>query len=272
MYKPHLAVISGIAWDHINVFPTFENYLDQFRIFKNSIQDCLIYCSDDPQIVALVNEDNNCSLIPYGIHPHLIKKGITYLETENNNIPISIFGNHNLQNINAAKLVCHELGVLEDDFFKAITTFKGAEKRLELVVELETCNVYKDFAHSPSKLKATISAVKQQFQNRSLVACMELHTFSSLNKDFLSEYRGSMNLADIAIIYIDPESNRKKNSGEGINQDDILQGFDRDDLLIFNDKEMLNQHLSSLLWNDQNLLMMSSGNFNGINIEGLIKK
>ena len=184
LYKPDIAVISGIAWDHINVFPTFEMYVDQFRKFKNMITSTLIYCSEDQEVSNLAKEPTECKMIPYGTPEHNIKDGITSIS----GYDLMIFGNHNLQNLNAARLVCNEIGINNIDFYKHISYFKGAAKRLELVKKNKYSAIYKDFAHSPSKLKATCKAMKSQFKNRKLVACIELYTFSSLNKDFLQQY------------------------------------------------------------------------------------
>jgi UDP-N-acetylmuramate: L-alanyl-gamma-D-glutamyl-meso-diaminopimelate ligase len=188
LYQPNIAVISGIAWDHINVFPTFENYIDQFNIFakKINIEGTLIYCEEDQELNNMINSNSYvCELIPYKTHSFQIDNNITLI-TDNNKqmIPLEIFGIHNLQNLRAAQLVCRKLGVEDTDFYSAIKDFKGASKRMELVKENNQSSFYKDFAHSPSKLKATTSALKQQFPNRKLVACMELHIFSSLNLDF----------------------------------------------------------------------------------------
>ena len=201
LYQPDIAVLSGIAWDHINVFPTFEMYVDQFRIFKNMVSDTLIYCEEDKELKKLAREETNCKLIPYSTPNHNIENGITTVS----NTELIIFGNHNLQNLNAAKLVCNKLGVSDFDFYKKIASFKGASMRLELVKKTATSSIYKDFAHSPSKLKATSSAMKKQFKDRKLVACMELHTFSSLNEEFLAEYKGSMDEPDTAIVYFSPD-------------------------------------------------------------------
>ena len=174
LYKPHIGVLSGIAWDHINVFPTFEIYIEQFRIFKNLISECLIYCSEDKELEKLANEKINCKKIGYQTPKHEIVDGISYI----NSVPLQIFGNHNLQNLNAAKNVCNEIGISDIDFYQHIKTFKGASNRLELIKKNKDYSIYKDFAHSPSKLKATIQAMKYQFKDRKLIACMELHTFS----------------------------------------------------------------------------------------------
>ena len=260
LYKPNIGVISGIAWDHINVFPTFENYVDQFRIFKNLVSDCLIFCEEDPDLKKLMNEDTKCKTISYNTPNHTIKNGTTYLE----NIPLKIFGKHNLQNLNAARLVCKELGISDSDFYNNIKTFNGASNRLELIREDTNSSIYKDFAHSPSKLIATIDAVKKQFKDRKLVACMELHTFSSLNKKFLSQYVNSMNNADEAIIYFSLEAIKHKRL-DPISKEDIKHAFKNEKLKVINDKEELINHLKDIYTKNTNLLMMSSGNFNKLN-------
>ena len=260
LYKPNIGVISGIAWDHINVFPTFENYVDQFRIFKNLVSDCLIFCEEDPDLKKLMKEYTKCKTISYKTPNHTIKNGTTYLE----NIPLKIFGKHNLQNLNAARLVCKELGISDSDFYNNIKTFNGASNRLELIREDTNSSIYKDFAHSPSKLIATIDAVKKQFKDRKLVACMELHTFSSLNKRFLSQYVNSMNNADQAIVYFSLEAIKHKRL-DPISKEDIQLAFKNENLKVINDKEELINHLKDIYTKNTNLLMMSSGNFNKLN-------
>ena len=266
LYHPHIAVLSGIAWDHINVFPTFDMYVDQFRIFKNMVKDTLIYFTEDEHLQKLSKEETNCQLIPYATPNHSIENGITTLE----NTELIIFGNHNLQNLNAAKLVCKELGVSEEDFFKQISTFKGASMRLELVKKTATSSIYKDFAHSPSKLKATSSAMKKQFTNRKLVACMELHTFSSLNEEFLQQYKGCMDEPDTAIVYFSPEAIAHKKL-EHITTQQVHTAFNREDLLVFTDAKKLEKYLKSLNWENQNLLMMSSGTFEGMEFKEIVE-
>ncbi|MEC9209525.1 MAG: Mur ligase family protein [Bacteroidota bacterium] len=264
LYQPDIAVISGISWDHVNVFPTFDIYVNQFRIFKNMVKEALIYCSEDEELNKLAKENTKCKLIAYSTPKHTIKEGITSLE----DTELLIFGNHNLQNLNAAKLVCNEIGVSDKDFYKKISTFKGASNRLELVKSTETSAIYKDFAHSPSKLKATSAAMKKQFSNRKLVACMELHTFSSLNEKFLKQYKRSMNEPDTAIIYFNPKAIAHKNL-EAITKEQVHNAFGREDLLVFTDSTKLEKHLKMLNWKNQNLLMMSSGNFNKIDFNTL---
>ena len=265
LYQPNIAVLSGIAWDHINVFPTFEMYVEQFRIFKNMVSDTLIYFAEDDELNNLATEKTKCKLIPYSTPNHTIKDGISCV----NNTELLIFGNHNLQNMNAALLVCKELGILKEDFLKQISTFKGASKRLELVKKTQDSAIYKDFAHSPSKLKATSSAMKKQFTNRKLVACMELYTFSSLNEGFLRQYKGCMDEPDTAIIYFSSKTIAHKRL-ELITKEQVYTAFERQDLLIFTNSEDLENHLKNLNWKNKNLLMMSSGTFDGIELEKLI--
>jgi len=266
LYHPHIAVLSGIAWDHINVFPTFDTYIDQFRIFKNMVRNTLIYYSEDTELNKLVKEHSRCKLIPYSTPNYTIDNGITTLK----GAKLLIFGKHNLQNLNAARLVCREIGISDKKFYNEIASFKGASKRLELIQRNDHSVIYKDFAHSPSKLKATSSAMKNQFPNRKLVACMELHTFSSLNKRFLQQYRRSMNEPDTAIIYFNPQAIAHKKL-KAITKEQVYKAFDRHDLIVFDDSKRLEKHLKSMNWKDQNLLMMSSGNFNNINLQHLIK-
>jgi len=262
LYKPNIGVISGIAWDHINVFPTFENYVDQFRIFKNLITDCIIYCEDDQELNKLIGEGENCKTIAYSTPNHIIQNGTTYIEQ----VPLKIFGDHNLQNLNAAKLVCNELGISSKDFLKQIKTFTGASNRLEKIKDNNNSAIFKDFAHSPSKLKATINAVKKQFKERKLIACMELHTFSSLNKDFLKQYSNSMNEADQAIVFFSLEAIKHKGL-EPIKEDEIKLAFNNKELIVISDDIILKNHLKNINLHNTNLLLMSSGNFNKMNLD-----
>ncbi|MBK9284339.1 MAG: peptidoglycan synthetase [Sphingobacteriaceae bacterium] len=272
LYHPNIAILSGIAWDHINVFPTFENYIDQFRKFIELIEPNghLIYCSEDQILNQLCAENfqNAISKHPYGIPANQIENGITYLQTKNANIPLEIFGNHNLMNLNGAKIVCEKIGINHEKFFEAMRTFKGASKRLELVFKNENFNFYKDFAHSPSKLKATTSAVKDQFKNRKLIACMELHTFSSLTEEFLKEYNGAMNAADVALVYFNPHTIAHKKL-KAINPEQVQNAFKRKDLMVFTESNAVTTFLKSQNWKDKVLLMMSSGNFDGVDFNAL---
>jgi UDP-N-acetylmuramate: L-alanyl-gamma-D-glutamyl-meso-diaminopimelate ligase len=209
LYKPNIALISGIAWDHINVFPTFENYLEQFKIFIELVQEggTLIYANNDTVLRELA-EKTKCRgiKIPYKVPLHIIENGVTWLQVKGKKIPLKIFGEHNLMNLKGAQLVCEGLGIVPQDFYEAISSFEGASKRLEIVRSEKDFSFFKDFAHSPSKLKATIEAVKKQFPKRKLIAAMELHTFSSLDENFLWEYKKSMDEADEAIVYYNPST------------------------------------------------------------------
>jgi UDP-N-acetylmuramate: L-alanyl-gamma-D-glutamyl-meso-diaminopimelate ligase len=271
LYHADIALLSGIAWDHINVFPTFDNYVEQFRIFVNAIpaNGSLIYCAEDKEVkMVCENTSSLCSKFPYSIPAHIIKNGTTVLNTEAGDIPLLVFGEHNLMNITGARLVCNRLGLNDEQFYEAISTFKGAAKRLELVAKNESTAVYKDFAHSPSKLKATTQAVKKQYPQRKLIACMELHTFSSLNENFLNEYNGSMELADEAIVYFNPHTIAHKKL-KPITEEQVKQAFGGNNVAVFTDSKSLLSYLESQDFNNANLLMMSSGTFDGIDFKAL---
>lgn len=272
LYKANIAVISGIAWDHINVFPTYQEYVKQFEIFIETIQPkgCLIYCSADQDLCQIVQDtDSSVVKIGYEIPDHVVKDGVTYLLP--GNIPLKIFGDHNLMNLNAAKLVCDQLGIDDLAFNEAIASFTGASKRLELLSSVNKTNVYKDFAHSPSKLKATIEAVKLQFEERKLVACIELHTFSSLNKAFLSQYANTMTNADVAIVYIDEQTFKHKKL-EPFTIIDVQMAFNDSRIKFFNNFSLLESYLSSINFYNSNLLLMSSGNFGGLDLVKLARE
>lgn len=274
LYHAHIAVLSGIAWDHINVFPTFADYNEQFVKFLDTIEDngTLIYCQDDENLVNVVkNFQGNLKNIPYSSLPNKVIDGVTYIQTAEGDIPLSIFGNHNILNLNAAKLVCLELEIDEKSFFEAIKTFTGAARRLELLGKSENTSVFKDFAHSPSKLSATIEAVKKQFPGRKLIALIELHTFSSLNKTFLDEYSGTMNDADEAIVFIDDTIFLQKRL-EPYDESFVKKAFDNTRVNFFNNVEILERFLSSINYKGKNLLLMSSGNFGGMNLNTLTEK
>ena len=272
LYKANIAVISGIAWDHINVFPTYADYTRQFEIFIDTIQPegTLIYCEADQDLKAIATSSTaTIKKIPYNIPNHRIENGITYLLPSET--PLEVFGDHNLMNLNAAKLVCKQLNIEEEDFEKAISSFTGAAKRLEIVSIKDNTNVYKDFAHSPSKLKATIEAVKAQFPDRKLVACIELHTFSSLNKNFLSQYDGSMLLADVAIVFIDKKTFVHKKL-EPFTSTDVQLAFKDQRIMFFDDIALLESYLTDMNYHNTNLLMMSSGNYSGLDLVNLARE
>ena len=271
LYKADIGIISGIAWDHINVFPTFENYLEQFEIFVETIQPggSVIYNAEDDVVLQLIgNVGVNIKKVPYVSVENYTKNGITYLQVNGKDVPLKVFGKHNLQNIEAAHEACKVVGITDEQFYTAISSFKGAAKRLELLGANENTAVYKDFAHSPSKLKATIEAVKGQFPDRELVAIMELHTFSSLNRDFLNEYRGSIDKADIPIVFIDIHTFAQKKV-EPYGENVVKQAFGNNELNFFNQTEILVEFLSSINYKGKNLLVMSSGDFCGLNLKDL---
>ena len=269
LYKPDLALISGIAWDHINVFPTYEIYLNQFRIFIDSIQEngTLVYNSDDTELNNMVKKTvNRINKISYHTPSYFVKNNVTYLDVKNNSIPLKIFGEHNLNNLMGAKFICHQMGINEDNFFSAITSFDGASNRLELICKSLNSIAYKDFAHSPSKVKATTSAVKNQNLDKKIVACLELHTYSSLDIDFIKQYRNTLNAADEAIIFYSKKALKLKSMKDLIDTE-IKQAFNHKNLTVINNKEDLINHISSLEYFNLALLMMSSGKFEGFDFE-----
>jgi len=271
LYRANIGLISGIAWDHINVFPTFDNYVEQFRLFLTTIEPggTIIYNQEDEIVEALVvKETVNLKKEGYSSGESFIKDGITYLKIGEQSVPLLVFGKHNLQNIEAARKICKNLGVIDSQFYLSISTFKGASRRLELLGKNSFTSVYKDFAHSPSKLRATIEAVKEQFPDRQLVAVMELHTFSSLNKDFLNEYRGCIDRADVAVVFISNKTFEHKKM-EPYDQNIVKQAFGNDQLNFFSETEMLVEFLRAINYKSKNLLLMSSGNFGGLDLEGL---
>lgn len=275
LYKAHIGIISGVAWDHINVFPTFETYKNQFSIFIDTIQQYgkLIYCSEDEVLKDIVEQHqfkNDIQTISYETPKYVINNGQTYLQTADGEVEINVFGKHNLMNLTAAKLACVEVGIDEKAFYKAISSFKGAAKRLEKLGETKTAVAFKDFAHSPSKLKATIDAVKEQYPDRKLIACIELHTFSSLNEDFLKEYAGTMSGADFAIVFIDEKTFRQKKI-KLISEEKVISAFDDKNIKFFNQPEKIKSYLETFKFNNTNLLMMSSGNFGGVDLGTLTK-
>lgn len=275
LYKAHVGIISGVAWDHINVFPTFESYKEQFSLFIDTIQPegKLIYCSEDEvlsEIVSKHNFVNDIQIVAYQTPNHIIKEGKTYLQNNDDEIEISVFGKHNLMNLMAAKLACIEADIDEESFYKAIASFTGAAKRLEKLLETKNSVAYKDFAHSPSKLKATINAVKEQFPDRRLIACIELHTFSSLNENYLDEYADTMNGADFAMVFIDERTFLQKRM-QPFSEKKVINAFNDKKLKFINQPEKIKTYLETFDFNKTNLLMMSSGNFGGIDLVTLTK-
>ena len=265
LYKAHVGLISGIAWDHINVFPTYESYKKQFHIFTETIEPegTLIYNETDPEVKDILPNRKDISLIPYSFHTSINRNGTSFLTDGKDKVPVKIFGKHNMANIEAAKKICLSLGIPDNVFYKTIQSFAGAAKRLQLLAQKENTRVFLDFAHAPSKLKATTNAVKSQFPENELIACMELHTFSSLSKNFLNQYHNSMQAADIAMIYINPETVKHKNL-KILNKEDIQSAFNSDQLTVFFDKKELFDTLKKLQLTNRNVLFMTSGNFDGV--------
>lgn len=273
LYQPTIALLSGIAWDHINVFPTYKNYIEQFEIFISKIikGGVLVYNEEDPEVKRIVEESTNpIRKLPYVTPKYTIENGITYLRTPDGAMPIEIFGKHNLNNLAGAKWLCQIMGVDEVDFYEAIATFKGASKRLEKIAESHNKVVYKDFAHSPSKVKATTQAVKEQYKSRKLIACLELHTYSSLNATFLKEYEGALYAADVAVVFYSPEAVKIKQL-EAVTQQQIATAFNRTDLIIYTNPADFKEYLFGLDLEDSVLLLMSSGNYGGLDFNEVKK-
>jgi len=271
LYKPNIALLSGIAWDHINVFPTYENYVEQFSIFVDSIVSggSINYNEEDADVKRVVEaSENTIRKIAYHTPEYTVEDGETLLDTPEGPLPIEIFGKHNLNNLAGAKWICQHMGIDEDDFYEAIATFTGASKRLEKIAESENSVAYKDFAHSPSKVEATTKAVKAQYPNRSLVACLELHTYSSLNATFLKEYKGALDAADVAVVFYSPEAvNIKKLVA--VTHAQIADAFKRDDLVIYTNPEDFKAFLFEQNFDDKALLLMSSGNYGGLDFDAV---
>lgn len=269
LYQATIGLISGIAWDHINVFPTYDEYFNPFKIFADAIPDNgqFIYCDTDEEVHRLSEITvTKAKKIPYGIPQYEIRNGESFLITSSGKISLSIFGEHNMMNLEGARLVCNAIGVDDKRFYKSIGSFKGASRRLELIAKNNSVAVYRDFAHSPSKLKATVNAVRQQYPNRKLVACMELHTFSSLNEKFLDQYAGSMVEADIAIVYFNPHTVSHKKL-QPITEEMILKSFANPNIRVFTDSVSMQKELSKISIDGSVFLLMSSGTFDGMNMQ-----
>lgn len=271
LYKPDIAIITGIAWDHINVFPTFEIYEEQFQIFADKIEKngTLIYCNEDENVRRIAeNSRADIEKLPYVAFDYKIEKGNTYIIYKGKEYLIQVFGKHNLMNMYAAMLATEKVGISNEDFLVSMQSFKGASKRLELVKKTDSVSVYKDFAHSPSKLKATIEAVKDWFPNRKLVACMELHTFSSLTSEFLQQYKGTMDKADVSMVYYNKHAIELKRLPD-LNKQDVYEAFDKQGLKVYTDVKDMLTDLHKIEMKDVCILMMSSGNFDGIDLNNI---
>ena len=269
LYKPNIALLSGIAWDHINVFPTFENYVSQFKIFTDAMVHggIMVYNEEDATVKEVVeSSENHIQKYPYQTPKHFIDNGVTYLETSEGDLPLEVFGTHNLQNLAGAKWICQHIGIDEDDFYEAIASFSGASKRLEKIAENDTSVIFKDFAHSPSKVAATTKAVKKQYENSNVLACLELHTYSSLNAVFLEEYKGALDAADKAVVFYSPDAVKIKQL-EAVTSAQIAKAFQREDLIIYTNPQEFKAFLFAENLKNTALVFMSSGNYGGLNLE-----
>ena len=269
LYKPNIALLSGIAWDHINVFPTFEGYIDQFRIFTDSLTNggIMVYNEEDAIVKEVVESSTHTiKKYPYSTPTYEIEDVITAIDTPDGMMPLEIFGDHNLQNLAGAKWICQHMGIDEDDFYEAIASFKGASKRLEKISENKQTVIFKDFAHSPSKVKATTEAVKKQYAQREVIACLELHTYSSLNAEFLGEYQGALDQADKAVVFYSPQAVKIKQLDE-VTTAQIGAAFGREDLMMFTNPAEFKAFLFSQNLEQTAVVLMSSGNYGGLDFE-----
>ena len=269
LYKPNIALLSGIAWDHINVFPTFEGYVEQFRIFTDSLTNggIMVYNEEDATVKEVVESSmHTIKKYPYNTPTYEIEDGITAIDTPDGMMPLEIFGDHNLQNLAGAKWICQHMGIDEEDFYEAIASFKGASKRLEKIAENTQTVIFKDFAHSPSKVKATTEAVKKQYAQREVIACLELHTYSSLNAEFLSEYKGALDKADKAIVFYSPHAVKIKQLDE-VTTAQIGAAFAREDLIIYTNPTEFKAFLFGQNLEQTAVILMSSGNYGGLDFE-----
>ncbi len=274
LYQPHIALLSGIAWDHINVFPTFENYVEQFKLFIDSVLHggMMVYFEGDVLLKELVeNSKNPIKKYEYDTIPHIIENGVTYLLSDEGNIPLQIFGKHNMQNLAGAQWICQLMGVDKTDFLEAISSFSGASKRLEKLGENSTSVLFKDFAHSPSKVQATVDAVKSQYPKKKLLACLELHTYSSLSATFLKDYKDTLADADEAVVFYSPHAVSIKGLEE-VSEQQIKEAFQKENLTVYTKATDFQKYILEREFDNTVLLLMSSGNYGGLNLEKLALK
>ncbi|UXP31126.1 Mur ligase domain-containing protein [Reichenbachiella agarivorans] len=271
-YEHHIALISGTEWDHINVYPTINSYIEQFELLADSSPKAgsIVYCEDDRMAVLIGSKErDDVKCIPYKTPKYTVKNGQFFLKDE---YPLQVFGKHNMQNIDGARKVLDLLGITKEQFFEAIQSYEGADKRNNLIKSNAQTAVYSDFAHAPSKLKATVQGLKELYPDRRLTACFELHTFSSLNKEFLPNYAGKMDEADEAIIYFDKKNLAAKNYPTDLSEEDLKGFFKNKKLKVFSESSELKSYLESQNWSNHNLLMMSSGNFGAMDLKQLADK
>lgn len=274
-YQHHMAAISGIAWDHANIFPTKDVYTKQFELLADATPKggTLVYNSEDSLSEKIGKmERADVQAIPYKTHEHIIDNGVVYLTgNEGNRTPIQLFGRHNLQNIAAAKELLKKIGITNTQFYEAITSFSGARGRLQKIADQNSTTVFKDFAHAPSKVRASVDAVKNLYPKRGLVGCLELHTYSSLTKNYLPEYKDSLKNCTVGIVYFNPDVVKRKGL-DSISENEIRTAFNQKDLHVFTDAKSLEDFLLSIKWTNNNLVLMSSGHFNGLNVSTLANK
>ncbi len=270
LYHPHIAVLTGIAWDHMNVFPTYENYLEQFRIFGEMIDEkgILFWYGEDKELQEITTR-LACRTVPYDAHPYSLEANKTWLTGEKTRVSVPVFGNHNMQNIQAALEVCRELGVTDDQFYEAITSFRGAARRQELLAENDTVKVFLDFAHAPSKVKATLDSFREQWPEEQIYAFLEIHTYSSLNKDFLPQYRNSLEKADQAYVFYDPHVVEFKKL-QPLEKAFVSECFGTPNVKVVNDREEL--RVAALNQGAGIYLFMSSGSFSGMDLKALTEE
>lgn len=273
-YKPNIALLSGIAWDHVNVFPTFEDYTKQFDLLLESIEPggVVIYNETDQEVQTVVNNTNNeVKKFPYALPEYEVSDGQANLITEEGMVPLSVFGKHNMNNLEGARWICSQMGINDEQFYEAITSFKGAARRLETINNSNGIEAFRDFAHAPSKVKATVEAVKESYPNKRVIACLELHTFSSLNINFMDQYAGSMDSADVSFVYFNPHVVAHKKLPE-LNVADIQQKFGNSNIQVFDNNNPLIETIKENLAKDNVLLIMSSGSFDGIDWKKVIEE
>ncbi|KQC32637.1 peptidoglycan synthetase [Nonlabens sp. YIK11] len=273
LYQPNIALISGIAWDHINVFPDYQNYVEQFEEFVDLMKNgsILVYNEEDPEVKRIAEASTKPTRKhAYNVPHHTVDNGTTYLETPEGDMPIEVFGKHNLSNLAGAKWICQHMGIDEDDFYEAIASFKGASKRLEKIAGNQRSVIYKDFAHSPSKVQATTNAVAEQYSERKIIACLELHTYSSLNPEFLKEYAHTLDAADVAVVFYSPDAVELKGL-DPISKDQIKEAFNNEDLIVMTDPAAFKEWLYKQKLAHAVLLLMSSGNYGGLDFDKLGK-
>lgn len=269
-YHPHIAIISGIAWDHINVFPTFDEYLETFKKFILSIQPngYLIYNADDKELEKMVNDVNpTIHLIPYHSFAFKTIDDESILMFNKNEFPVNVFGSHNFANLKSAFEAGKIIGLGETEILHSFQTFQGAAKRLEKIHDdkKKRLTIFRDFAHAPSKVKATVKAVRERYANRKIIAVFELHTYSSLQENFIEHYAHSLDAADIRILFLDEEALKIKNK-QDLDETWLKEQFADESIIVFKDVADLKSKINSETTDDCVILLMSSGNFGGMNL------